>query len=203
MNISATADEVTLRRQTLAKVTRRLIPFLLAMFCLNTIDRVNISFAALQMNHDLGLTPEIYGFAAGLLFITYTICEIPSNLLLERIGAGLWLARIMISWGLIAAATAFVFDKYSLFVARAALGVAEAGFAPGVMVYLMRWFPDDDRGRAVTLYLTGAPLAAIIGGPLAAGLLAFDGMWGCPAGAGCSFWRGCRPSCWASSPSGG
>jgi ACS family tartrate transporter-like MFS transporter len=164
--------------RAIAKISRRLIPFLMAMFCLNTVDRVNISFAALQMNHDLGLTPELYGFAAGLLFITYTACEIPSNLLLERLGAGLWLARIMISWGIIAAATAFVFDKYSLFAARALLGAAEAGFAPGVMVYLMRWFPDGDRGRAVTLYLTGAPVAAIIGGPLSAMLLAMDGIWG-------------------------
>jgi MFS transporter, ACS family, tartrate transporter len=167
-------------QRTIAKVTRRLIPFLLVMFCLNTLDRVNVSFAALQMNHDLGLTPEIYGFAAGLLFITYTACEIPSNLLLERFGAGLWLARIMISWGVIAAATAFVVDRYSLYAARALLGIAEAGFAPGVMVYLMRWFPDQDRGRAITLYLTGAPLAAIVGGPLAAALLSLDGLWGQP-----------------------
>jgi ACS family tartrate transporter-like MFS transporter len=178
--VDALPQEAMLHRQTIAKVSRRLIPFLLAMFCLNTVDRVNVSFAALQMNHDLGLTPQIYGFAAGLLFITYTACEIPSNLLLERIGAGLWLARIMISWGIIATATAFVFDKYSLFLARALLGVAEAGFAPGVMVYLMRWFPDEDRGRAVTVYLTGAPLAAILGGPAAAALLSLNGIWGVP-----------------------
>ncbi len=173
-------DDAALHRRTIAKATRRLIPFLLVMFSLNTLDRVNVSFAALQMNHDLGLTPEIYGFAAGLLFITYTACEIPSNLLLERLGAGLWLARIMITWGIVAAATAFVVDKYSLYAARALLGIAEAGFAPGVMVYLMRWFPDEDRGRAVTLYLTGAPLAAIVGGPLAATLLSLDGLLGHP-----------------------
>jgi ACS family tartrate transporter-like MFS transporter len=176
--IGTVPDEAVLHRQVIAKVSRRLIPFLMAMFCLNTVDRVNVSFAALQMNHDLGLTPEVYGFAAGLLFIAYTACEIPSNLLLERLGAGLWLARIMITWGIIAAATAFVFDKYSLFVARALLGMAEAGFAPGVMVYLMRWFPDGDRGRAVTLYLTGSPVAAIIGGPIAAALLSMGGLWG-------------------------
>ena len=172
--------DAALHQRTIRKVTRRLIPFLLVMFSLNTLDRVNVSFAALQMNHDLGLTPEIYGFAAGLLFITYTACEIPSNLLLERLGAGLWLARIMITWGIIAGATAFVVDRYSLYAARALLGIAEAGFAPGVMVYLMRWFPDQDRGRAITLYLTGAPLAAIVGGPLAAALLSLDGLWGQP-----------------------
>jgi ACS family tartrate transporter-like MFS transporter len=178
---TATAlDEARLHRQAIGKVSRRLIPFLMAMFALNTIDRVNISFAALQMNHDLGLTPEMYGFAAGLLFITYTACEIPSNLLLERIGAGLWLARIMITWGLVALATAFVFDNYSLLTARGLLGVAEAGFAPGVMVYLMRWFPDVDRGRAITIYLAGNPIASVIGGPISAAILSMDGILGLP-----------------------
>lgn len=177
---AAVLDEARLHSQTIAKVSRRLIPFLMLMFALNTIDRVNISFAALQMNHDLGLTPEMYGFAAGLFFISYTACEIPSNLLLERIGAGLWLARIMITWGLIASATAFVFDNYSLLTARGLLGVAEAGFAPGVMVYLMRWFPDVDRGRAVTIYLAGNPLASVVGGPISAAILSMDGMWGMP-----------------------
>jgi ACS family tartrate transporter-like MFS transporter len=178
--VSEAEAEATLHRRTIAKTTRRLIPFLLVMFALNTLDRVNVSFAALQMNHDLGLTPEIYGFAAGLLFLTYTACEIPSNLLLERLGAGLWLARIMITWGIIAAATAFVVDRYSLYAARALLGIAEAGFAPGVMVYLMRWFPEQDRARAITVYLTGAPIAAIVGGPAAAALLSLDGLWGYP-----------------------
>lgn len=178
--MSEAEADATLHRRTIAKTTRRLIPFLLVMFALNTLDRVNVSFAALQMNHDLGLTPEIYGFAAGLLFLTYTACEIPSNLLLERLGAGLWLARIMITWGIIAAATAFVVDRYSLYAARALLGIAEAGFAPGVMVYLMRWFPEQDRARAITVYLTGAPIAAIVGGPAAAALLSLDGLWGYP-----------------------
>src|SRR6202034_3225411 len=109
------ADDALLHRRTLAKVSRRLIPFLMAMFCVNFLDRVNISFAALQMNRDLGLTPEGYGLAAGMLFVTYTACEIPSNLLLDRIGAGRWLARIMVPWGVVAVATAFVHGRYSLF----------------------------------------------------------------------------------------
>jgi len=150
----------------------------MAMFCVNFLDRVNISFAALQMNRDLALTPEIYGFAAGILFITYTACEIPSNILLERIGARRWLARIMVSWGLVCIATAFVFGPYSLYIARGLLGVVEAGFAPGAMFYLMCWFPAADRGRAITIYLSGNSIAVIIGGPIAAGLLAMDGVGG-------------------------
>jgi len=155
----------------------------MAMFCVNFLDRVNISFAALQMNRDLGLTPEVYGLAAGILFVTYTACEIPSNLLLERIGAGRWLARIMVTWGIVAVATSFVHGRYSLFAARGLLGVAEAGFAPGAMVYLMRWFPEADRGRAITTYLVGSPISLIIGGPLSAALLSMDGF------AGLAGWR--------------
>jgi MFS transporter, ACS family, tartrate transporter len=135
------------------------------------------------MNRDLGLTPEVYGLAAGILFVTYTACEIPSNLLLERIGAGRWLARIMVTWGIVAVATSFVHGRYSLFAARGLLGVAEAGFAPGAMVYLMRWFPEADRGRAITTYLVGSPISLIIGGPLSAALLSMDGF------AGLAGWR--------------
>ena len=176
----APGDDEALHRGAVAKASRRLIPFLMLMFALNTIDRVNISFAALQMNHELGLSPEQYGFAAGLFFIAYLVCEIPSNLILERVGAGRWLARIMISWGVVAVATGFVFDNYSLLTARGLLGVAEAGFAPGVMVYLMRWFPDVDRAKAVTIYLAGNPIASIIGGPVSGAILSMDGMWGFP-----------------------
>ncbi|MDR3405100.1 MAG: MFS transporter [Chthoniobacter sp.] len=175
---AAADDDAALHRRAVAKASRRLIPFLMLMFALNTIDRVNISFAALQMNHDLGLSPAQYGFAAGLFFIAYLICEIPSNLILERVGAGRWLARIMISWGIVAIATAFVFDNYTLLTARGLLGVTEAGFAPGVMVYLMRWFPDVDRGKAMTIYLAGNPIASIIGGPISGAILSMDGTWG-------------------------
>jgi ACS family tartrate transporter-like MFS transporter len=177
---AAPDDGEVLHREVIAKTSRRLIPFLMLMFALNTIDRVNISFAALQMNRDLGLTPAQYGFAAGLFFIAYLACEIPSNLILERVGAGRWLARIMITWGFVAIATGFVFDNYSLLAARGLLGVAEAGFAPGVMVYLMRWFPDVDRGKAMTIYLAGNPIASIIGGPISGAILSMDGFWAIP-----------------------
>jgi ACS family tartrate transporter-like MFS transporter len=168
----------TIRHRTMAKVTRRLIPIMIAMFCANFLDRVNISFAALQMNRDLNLTPEIYGFAAGVLFISYTACEIPSNLILARVGARIWLARIMVTWGLIAAANALVTDRYSLYGMRFLLGAAEAGFFPGLMVYLSAWFPANERGRAVTLFMLGNPISVIFGAPLSTAILSMDGLWG-------------------------
>ena len=150
----------------MAKVSRRLIPIMILMFCANFLDRVNIGFAALQMNRDLGLTPEVYGFAAGILFISYTAFEIPSNLILDKVGARVWLARIMITWGIIAALNALVWDRYSLYVMRFVLGAAEAGFFPGLMVYVTRWFPARERAGAVTLFMIGSPISVIFGAPL-------------------------------------
>jgi MFS transporter, ACS family, tartrate transporter len=162
-------------RATLAKVSRRLIPFMLAMFCVSFLDRVNIGFAALTMRHDLGLTPQAYGLAAGILFVSYTAFEIPSNLILDRVGPRLWLARIMITWGVIAAAGALVFDRYSLYVMRFALGAAEAGFFPGLMLYISRWFPAPQRGRAIALFMVGSPLSVVVGAPASTALLSLGG----------------------------
>jgi ACS family tartrate transporter-like MFS transporter len=145
---------------------RRLMPFMIAMYLLNFLDRVNISFAALQMNQDLGFSPEIYGFAAGILFVGYVAFEVPSNVILSRVGARVWLARIMIMTGLLATCMAFVSGKYSLYTLRALVGVAEAGFFPGVLYYLMRWFPAQDRAKAVTMFMLGNPVAVIFGAPL-------------------------------------
>jgi MFS transporter, ACS family, tartrate transporter len=170
-------------RATMLKVSRRLIPFMIAMFCANFLDRVNLGFAALRMNRDLGLTPEAFGMAAGILFVSYTLCEIPSNLILDRVGPRLWLSRIMISWGALAAATALVFDRESLYVMRFLLGAAEAGFFPGAMVYISRWFPPADRARAITLFMIGSPLSVIIGAPVSAALLSLH------AGLGLSGWQ--------------
>ncbi len=171
-------SEAQIRRQTMSKVSRQLIPFMVAMFCANFLDRVNIGFAALQMNRDLGLTPEIYGFAAGILFISYTACEIPSNLILDKVGARVWLARIMITWGIVATANAFVFDRYSLYGMRFILGAAEAGFFPGLMVYVTQWFPARERAGAVTLFMIGSPISVIFGAPLSTAILSVDGAWG-------------------------
>ena len=171
-------SDAHIRRKTMSKVSRRLIPFMVAMFCANFLDRVNIGFAALQMNRDLGLTPEIYGFAAGILFISYTACEIPSNLILDKVGARVWLARIMITWGIVATANAFVFDRYSLYVMRFILGAAEAGFFPGLMIYVTQWFPARERAGTITLLMIGSPISVIFGAPLSTALLSTDGAWG-------------------------
>jgi MFS transporter, ACS family, tartrate transporter len=163
------------------KVSAHLIPFMIAMFCANFLDRVNISFAALQMNHDLHLTPRTYGFAAGILFVAYTGLEIPSNLILQRVGARVWLSRIMITWGIVAAANALIYDKNSLYVLRLLLGAAEAGFFPGIMLYLVRWFPAKERAAAITTFMIGNPIAIIFGAPISTALLSLGNMFGIAA----------------------
>src|SRR3984957_1200531 len=174
-------QEAALRLRTMTKVGGRLIPFMLLMFGANFLDRVNISFAALRMNQDLHLSPQDYAFAAGILFVAYTSLEIPSNLILHRVGARIWLARIMITWGLLAAANCFVYDKHSLYGARLLLGAAEAGFFPGIMLYLCQWFPARERATAITLFLIGNPLAIIFGAPLSTSLLSLGNMMGIAA----------------------
>jgi MFS transporter, ACS family, tartrate transporter len=175
------SEEDLLRQRTMKKVSAHLIPFMIAMFCANFLDRVNISFAALQMNHDLQLTPRAYGFAAGILFVAYTGLEIPSNLILERVGARVWLSRIMITWGIVAAANALIFDKHSLYALRLLLGAAEAGFFPGIMLYLVRWFPAKERAAAITLFMIGNPIAIIFGAPISTALLSLGNMFGIAA----------------------
>jgi ACS family tartrate transporter-like MFS transporter len=144
----------------------------------NFLDRVNIGFAALQMNHDLGLTPQAFGLAAGILFVSYTLCEIPSNLILMKVGPRRWLARIMITWGVIAMANALVSGRESLYAMRFLLGAAEAGFFPGIMVFISRWFPPRERARAITLFMIGSPLSVVFGAPLSTALLSLHGWAG-------------------------
>ncbi|SAK79873.1 major facilitator transporter [Caballeronia hypogeia] len=168
--------------RTMAKVSRRLIPFMILMFLINFLDRVNIGFAALEMNKDLGLSPSTYGFAAGILFIGYVAFEVPSNFILQRVGARVWLARIMITWGVLATLMAFVFNTTSLYTLRALIGVAEAGFFPGLVFYMMRWFPAEERAKAITVFMLGNPISVIIGGPLSTAILHFGNHLGGLAG---------------------
>jgi MFS transporter, ACS family, tartrate transporter len=168
--------------RTMSKVSRRLIPFMILMFLVNFLDRVNIGFAALDMNRDLGLTPSTYGFAAGILFVGYVAFEVPSNLILQRVGARVWLARIMITWGVLATLMAFVFNTTSLYTLRALIGVAEAGFFPGLVFYMMRWFPAEERAKAITVFMLGNPISVIIGGPLSTAILHFGNHLGGFAG---------------------
>lgn len=134
---------------TIKRVYWRLIPMIFAMMFFNYLDRINIGFASLQMNQELGFTPAVFGFAGSIFFFGYMLLEVPSNLLLHRIGARRWIARILITWGAVAAATAFVFNDWSFYILRFSLGVMEAGFLPGIAVYLTKWFPERYRARWV------------------------------------------------------
>ena len=163
---------------TLAKVTRRLIPFLLLLYVIAWLDRVNVGFAALQMNEDLGFSATVYGFGAGVFFAGYALFEIPSNLVLARVGARRWIARIMVTWGVISVAMMFVEGPASFYALRFLLGVAEAGFLPGIIYYLGNWYPAAQRARAVGWFMSAIPLSIVIGGPVAGLLLELDGMGG-------------------------
>ena len=174
------ASEATpeLGRATLAKVGWRLLPFLLLLYIVAWLDRVNIGFAALQMNADLGFSATVYGFGAGVFFIGYALFEVPSNLILVRVGARVWIARIMITWGVVSVAMMFVSGPTSFYVLRFLLGVAEAGFLPGIIYYLGSWYPAKDRARAVSWFMVAIPVSTVIGAPLSGVILELDGWHG-------------------------
>jgi MFS transporter, ACS family, tartrate transporter len=172
------ADAGALGRAVILKVTRRLLPFLLLLYVVAYIDRVNIGFAALQMNDDLGLSASMYGFGAGIFFVGYALFEVPSNLILARVGARIWITRIMITWGVVSVAMMWVHSPASFYVLRFLLGVAEAGFFPGIIYYLCDWFPQQQRARAVSWFMAAIPLSIVVGGPLAGLLLGLDGRLG-------------------------
>ncbi|BBU33300.1 MFS transporter (plasmid) [Burkholderia sp. THE68] len=158
---------------TMRKVYGRLMPLLFAMMFFNYLDRINIGFAALDMNKALGFSPAVFGFAGSIFFVGYMVLEVPSNLLLHRVGARRWIARILLTWGAVAAATAFVFDDKSFYVLRFLLGVMEAGFLPGVAVYLTKWFPERYRARAVGGYIIAGSFSAVLGGPISTALMTY------------------------------
>jgi ACS family tartrate transporter-like MFS transporter len=161
-----------------AKVRRRLVPFLFLLYIFAYLDRINVGFASLQMNQSLGFSAAVYGFGAGIFFLSYTAFEIPSNIILARVGARRWIARIMITWGLASAAMMFVKDASSFYTLRFVLGAAEAGFFPGIIYYLTRWVPARERARTVASFMTAVVTAGIIGGPLSGALLSLDGRAG-------------------------
>ena len=167
-----------LEASTLHKVRRHIIPFLALLYFAAFIDRVSISFAAAQMNRDLGLSPEVYGFGAGLFFIGYCLFEVPSNLVLYRVGARRWIARIMISWSLVAGAMAFMRGPMEFYVLRFLLGAAEAGFFPGIVYYLTSWVPAAHRARMIGAFMAAIPVSTALGGPLSSAILHLDGLLG-------------------------
>jgi MFS transporter, ACS family, tartrate transporter len=175
---SLSADPDALSAAAISRVSRRLIPFLFLLYILNFLDRVNVGFAALEMNRDLGFGPAVYGLGAGVFFIGYCLFEVPSNLVLYRTGARLWIARIMVSWGLAASAMMLVQTPWSFYLLRFLLGVAEAGFFPGIIFYLTSWYPARERARAYAWFLAAIPVCGIIGGPISGALLGLDGRLG-------------------------
>jgi MFS transporter, ACS family, tartrate transporter len=167
-----------LQEHILRRNAWRLLPLLTAAYVINYLDRTNISFAALTMNKDLGLTATQYGRGAGIFFLAYCLFELPSNLALYRFGARLWIARIMITWGLLSVAMAFIGGVWSFYIMRFLLGVAEAGFFPGIAYYLAAWFPAQWRARILAGFLVGIPFSTVIGAPVSGLLLELDGLWG-------------------------
>ena len=172
---------------TIVKVSRRLVPFLMVCYFVAYLDRVNVGFAALTMNEDLGLSQTAFGFGAGIFFIAYFIFEVPSNLLLERFGARKWIARIMLSWGILSGAMAFIpaiaratgiGNENAFFLIRVLLGAAEAGFFPGIIFYLTLWFPALYRARIVGYFMAAIPLSTVIGAPISGALLYLHGGFG-------------------------
>jgi len=177
-NVFTTAHPNTLPAVTLRKVTWRLIPFLFVLYVIAWLDRVNVGFAGLQMNADLGFSSTVFGFGSGIFFLGYCLFEIPSNIILERVGARLWIARIMVTWGLISAGLMIVRTPAEFYLLRFLLGVAEAGFFPGVIYYLSLWYPTAQRARAIAAFMTAVPVTGLIGGPLSGALLDLDGIYG-------------------------
>ncbi len=164
--------------QLFKRVSRRCIPLLLLGYIFSFIDRVNIGFAAISASKDLGMSPSVFGFGAGIFFIGYLLFEVPSNYILERVGARRWLARIMITCGIVAGSMVLIKGKYSFYAVRVLLGAVEAGLFPGVMLYLTYWFPQRYRARYVGMFAIGIPLASVVGAPISGFLLNLDGMLG-------------------------
>jgi MFS transporter, ACS family, tartrate transporter len=175
--VGATAN-VPISAVTLRKVTWRIIPFLFILYVIAWLDRVNVGFAGLQMNADLGFSSTVFGLGSGIFFLGYCLFEIPSNIILERVGARLWISRIMVTWGLISAALMFVRTPAAFYLLRFLLGVAEAGFFPGVIYYLSLWYPAAHRARAIAAFMSAVPVTGLIGGPLSGALLELDGLHG-------------------------
>ncbi len=164
--------------RVMRKVAFRIVPFVMLLYFVAFIDRVNIGFAALTMNKDIGLSPAVYGFGAGIFFWGYFLFEVPSNLILEKVGARMWIARVMITWGLISGAIVFVQGATSFYVLRFLLGAAEGGFFPGIILYMSYWFPAGRRAAMTSLFMAAVPISAVVGSPISSALLGLHGIAG-------------------------
>src|SRR5258708_12033767 len=167
-----------LETRALRKVTLRIVPFVMLLYFIAFIERVKIGCAALTMNKDLGFSPTMFGFGAGIFFLGYFLFEVPSNLVVDKVGARIWIARVMITWGLISGAMAFVQGSTSFYVLRFLLGAAEAGFFPGIILYLSFWFPARQRAAVTAIFMAAAPLSTVLGSPVSGALLEMHGLLG-------------------------
>src|SRR3981081_1867844 len=167
-----------LETSTIRAISLRLIPFLVLAYFFSYLDRVNLGFAALTMNTELKFSPTIFAWGAGIFFIGYFIFEVPSNLALEKFGAGRWIARIMVTWGIISALMALLSGVWSFYGLRFLLGVAEAGFFPGIILYLTYWYPAEYRARFLAAFAVAVPVSSVIGAPISGLLLGLDGLMG-------------------------
>ncbi|MFJ3801951.1 MFS transporter [Streptomyces sp. NPDC090088] len=174
----AAGPQVTAEQRATGKFLRRMMPILVLMLLVNNLDRTNVGFIQDELRADVGVSATAYGLGAGLFFIGYALFEVPSNMLLERFGARVWLTRIMITWGLVIVAMCFIHNVTTFYVLRFLLGVAEAGFFPGAMLYITQWLPDSSRGRATAIFLGGSAAAGIVTGPVTGALLELHGAGG-------------------------
>src|SRR5882757_2055752 len=174
---------LSIGRRTIQKLRFRILPYVFVLYIISFLDRINIGFAALTMNKELVISSRQFGLVAGIFFIGYFLFEVPSNLLLQKFGARVWIARILISWGIVAMLTGFVHSVHQLYLVRFLLGLAEAGYSPGIILYLTYWFPQRERARAIALFLTGLPITSILGAPIS-GLILDHVRW-----FGISSWR--------------
>ena len=175
---SESSPDCAQHRAVAAKLRRKLLPLLFVLYVVAYLDRINVGFAALQMRREIGLDAAAFGMGAGIFFVGYFLFEIPSNLILQRVGARAWIARIMISWGIVAMAMAAVRGATSFYLLRFLLGIAEAGFFPGMVLYLTYWFPGREQARAIALFMTASAVAGVVGGPVSGALLAMHGTMG-------------------------
>lgn len=198
-----------IEKLTLKRVAYRFIPFLMLCYFVNYLDRVNVGFAKLTMDADLGLSDTAFGFGAGIFFLAYFLFEVPSNVIMDRVGARIWIARIMLSWGVISGAMALIpqiaawtgfSPEHTFYGLRFLLGLAEAGFFPGIIFFLTLWFPASYRARIVSCFMAAIPLSSAIGSPVSAALLGLTARAALPAGNGSSLSRRCPRSFSLSSP---
>jgi ACS family tartrate transporter-like MFS transporter len=178
MSDTAMAASGLLEQRAVRKITWRLIPFLVLLYFVAFLDRINIGFAALTMNKDIGLTPQMFGLGAGIFFVGYFVFEVPSTVILHRVGARFWIGRVLITWGLVSVAMAFTRGPISFYVLRFLLGLAEAGFFPGIILYISYWFPSNHRSAVTAMFMAAAPIAGLIGSPVSGALMEMNGLLG-------------------------